>query len=92
MSFCFLLDATQTPEAPAVLAQSIIEAANHFSKALTSQAEMTQRAWNQLQSVFEGNSKNLLQKDGENEIKRGVWDIEQSLGNMDTFLNVVDEV
>ncbi|VDK21721.1 unnamed protein product [Taenia asiatica] len=86
-------NADENPTAgPSSLTQSIMEAANHFWKALKSQAETSARAWSRLQSVFEGNSLNLQHKgDGEG-VRRGVWDIEQSLSNMDDFLCVVEEI
>lgn len=75
------------------MAQSIIDAANQFTKALKSQAETSSRAWSHLHDVFEGNSKNLQQVAGKNGgVRRGVWDIEQSLSNMNDFLHVIDEV
>ncbi|KAL5103714.1 hypothetical protein TcWFU_005628 [Taenia crassiceps] len=77
---------------PSPLTQSIMEASNHFWKALKSQAETSARAWSHLQSVFEGNSLNLQRKGDENGVRRGVWDIEQSLNNMDDFLRVVEEI
>lgn len=69
-----------------------MEASNHFWKALKAQAETSARAWSHLQSVFEGNSLNLQLKDDKTAVRRGVWDIEQSLNNMDDFLRVVEEV
>ncbi|KAH9279337.1 N-terminal Xaa-Pro-Lys N-methyltransferase 1 [Echinococcus granulosus] len=80
---------TAEPSAPT---QSIMEAANHFWKALRSQAETSARAWSYLQSVFEGDSLNLQQKGDEVGVRRGVWGIEQSLNNMDDFLCVVEEI
>nr|CDS23767.1 nuclear pore complex protein nup214 [Echinococcus granulosus] len=87
------LDTGENPTAePSAPTQSIMEAANHFWKALRSQAETSARAWSHLQSVFEGNSLNLQQKGDEVGVRRGVWDIEQSLNNMDDFLCVVEEI
>ncbi|KAM7538929.1 hypothetical protein Aperf_G00000058676 [Anoplocephala perfoliata] len=75
------------------MTQSIIDAATQFARALKSQAETSARAWDHLHEVFEGNSKNLQQAIGKNgDVRRGVWDIEQSLANMDDFLQVIDEI
>ncbi|VDM16945.1 unnamed protein product [Hydatigera taeniaeformis] len=82
-------NSTVEPPSPT---QPIIEAANQFWKALRLQAETSANAWNHLHSVFEGNSLNLQQKSDANVVRRGVWDIERSLNNMDDFLRVVEEI
>nr|CDS29944.1 nuclear pore complex protein nup214 [Hymenolepis microstoma] len=82
----------RTHKEPPQLAQSIIDAANQFSKALKSQAENSASAWNHLHSVFDGHSTNARQSSGEDSARRSVWDIEQSLSNMDNFLRIIDEI
>ncbi|VDO03811.1 unnamed protein product [Rodentolepis nana] len=82
----------QTSNEPSQLAQSIIDAANQFSKALKSQAEISASAWSHIHSVFDGHSTNAQASSSENAARRSVWDIEQSLSNMDNFLRVIDEI
>lgn len=80
------------PKEPPQMAQSIITASNQFSKALKSQAEASARAWSHLHSTFDGHFTDVQQTPGENGVGRSVWDIEQSLDNMENFLRVIDEV
>uniref|UniRef100_A0A158QBK1 Cytadhesion n=1 Tax=Hymenolepis diminuta TaxID=6216 RepID=A0A158QBK1_HYMDI len=79
------------PKEPPQMAQSIIAASNQFSKALKSQAEASARAWSHLHNTFDGHFTNFQQTPGENGVGRSVWDIEQSLDNMENFLRVIDE-
>ncbi|VUZ49667.1 unnamed protein product [Hymenolepis diminuta] len=80
------------PKEPPQMAQSIIAASNQFSKALKSQAEASARAWSHLHNTFDGHFTNFQQTPGENGVGRSVWDIEQSLDNMENFLRVIDEI
>ncbi|KAM3177950.1 hypothetical protein ACTXT7_003536 [Hymenolepis weldensis] len=80
------------PKEPPQIAQSIIAASDQFSKALKSQAEASVRAWSHLHSTFDGHFTNVQQTPGENGVGRSVWDIEQSLDNMENFLRVIDEI
>lgn len=86
--------AKPVPKEPAPIPQSILDAANQFTKALKSQAEALARAWNHLHGIFDGHSSNVRKSsDGSDDAgSRSVWDIEQSLSNMANFLRVIDEV
>lgn len=88
-----LLDSTVQPKPSAQANQAILTAAENFSKCIQTQSENAKKAWNSLYAVFEGTSANLQLKDGDGTgVGKSVWDIEQSLQNMEQFLGVVDEV
>uniref|UniRef100_A0A5K3F1F8 Nuclear pore complex protein Nup214 n=1 Tax=Mesocestoides corti TaxID=53468 RepID=A0A5K3F1F8_MESCO len=85
-------DTSKTPST--AISTSIMDAAAQFSKALESQAAASARAWDRLWDVFDGDTQNLRCQDGPEgtALRRGVRDIEQSLVNMDSFLDVVKEI
>ncbi|BHF80291.1 hypothetical protein SprV_0702341500 [Sparganum proliferum] len=90
-------DGQAEPPSPAPIPHSVLEASDQFSLALEAQAAETARAWQHLTDVFSGTSTHLsalgsvagLLPEG---CCKGVRDIEKSLTNMSTYLDVVNEI
>ncbi|KAL7057001.1 hypothetical protein AAHC03_018951 [Spirometra sp. Aus1] len=91
------VDGPAKPPSPAPIPPSVLEASDQFSLALQAQAAETARAWQHLTEVFSGTSTHLsalgsvagLLPEG---CCKGVRDIEKSLTNMNTYLDVVNEI